>query len=135
MTKLEILANLILIGFNVTNVFIDAYKIKVLNKTIRHFINFAAYATFAGLCIWLFQFKLWPAVVFGLSAFFNRQITFDIPLSLRRGLKWDYVSLDRPPKAAMDRLEVAIFGYNGRTPVYIYSALWIVSLVTFFSFP
>lgn len=122
------LPHILLIGFNLANVFIDAYKIKKLNKTIRHGINLGAYLAIAGLIVWLFDLTPSRSVVFLLSAFFNRQITFDIPLNLRRGLKWDYVSLDKPPKAIMDRIEVRLFGYNGRLPVLIYSICWILSL-------
>lgn len=66
-----------------------------------------------------------------LSAFFNRQITFDIPLNLRRGLKWYYVSLDKPPKAWLDRQEIKIFGYNGAAITFMYFVLWILSFVYF----
>lgn len=127
-----IIPQILLIGFNMANVFIDAYKIKKLNKTIRHGINLGAYLAMAGVIIWLFELTPARSVVFLLSAFFSRQITFDIPLNLRRGLKWDYVSLDKPPKAIMDRIEVRLFGYNGRLPVLIYSICWIVTLFIYF---
>lgn len=127
--KAILLLQLYLIGFNIVNVFIDAYKIKVLNKTIRHGINFIAYAVCTGLIIWLAHLDRLHAVIFSASAFFNRQIFFDIPLNWRRGLKWDYVSLDRPPKALMDRIEVSIFGYDGKLPVLIYSLTWVGLLI------
>jgi len=121
--------HIILIGFNLVNVFIDAYKIKKLNKTIRHGINLAAYLATAGIAAWYFHMNLWHVSIYLLSAFFNRQITFDIPLNWRRGLKWDYVSLDKPPKALMDKIEVRVFGYNGRLPALIYGICWICTLV------
>ena len=126
----------ILIVFNIGNVFIDAFKIKRalgrnVPKAVRHGINFTAYGIVVGIVIWAFGMNLLQGIVFAVSAFFNRQISFDIPLNLRRGLKWDYVTTDKPPKAIMDRIEVRIFGFNGRLPVLIYSALWIASIVTF----
>lgn len=133
--QLLILANLILIGENVVNVFIDAYKIKIgleknLANNIKHGINFVAYGIITGLCIWLFHLPFWLAVAYAASAFFNRQITFDIPLNLKRGLSWDYVTTARPPAALMDRIEISIFGYNGKAPTICYGILWAALLVT-----
>lgn len=119
------LPHILLIGFNVANAFIDAYKIRSLHKRIRHAINLGAYLVAAGIIAWSFHMHTTRSIVFFASAFFCRQITFDIPLNWRRGLKWDYVSLERPPKAVMDRFEVRIFGYNGRLPVLVYSVGWI----------
>lgn len=107
-------------GFNLVNSQIDAYRI-LKNKTIAHGVNLGAYLILV-LILTLF-FKNWLLFI---PAFFNRQITFDIPLNLRRKLKWDYVSLDRPPKALMDRIEVRIFGYNGKLSTIIYLILWVV---------
>jgi hypothetical protein len=118
-----ILEQSILIGFNLVNSRIDAYRI-LKNKTIAHGVNFGAYLILV-LILALF-FKSWFLFI---PAFFSRQITFDIPLNLRRGLKWDYVSLDRPPKALMDQIEVRIFGYNGRLSSVIYLILWVVSII------
>lgn len=124
----------ILIVFNLVNVYLDAYKIKRalkknIPKSVRHGINFAAYAVCVGLVVWLRHLPLWEAVVFAVSAFFNRQITFDIPLNWRRGLKWNYVSLDKPPKPILDRIEIRIFGYNGSAPVLVYGICWIATFI------
>lgn len=134
MTVLAIIsATAILILENLINSRIDAYKINLAIKnqetgnTIKHGINFGVYAAVTGLCVWLFHMPLWFAVLFCASAFFNRQIYFDIPLNLRRGLKWFYVSLARPPKALMDRIEVRLFGYNGKAPTICYGILWIAT--------
>lgn len=132
-----IFANLALVLFNVTNSRLDAYLIQLalrenLAKAIKHGVNFGAYAGAVALCVWLFKMHAWPAAVYAFSAFACRQITFDIPLNWRRGLPWDYVSLDRPPKAIMDRIEVALFGYNGRAPVIVYTAWWIGGLIVQF---
>lgn len=64
------------------------------------------------------------AIAFAFSALFQRQLTFDIPLNLRRGLAWNYVSLDKPPNALMDKIEVRVFGYNGTAPVVVYGLCW-----------
>jgi hypothetical protein len=117
----------ILILFNLINSRIDAYRI-MKNKTIAHAINFGLYVVCVGLIIWLFKLELWSAVLFSFSAFFNRQLSFDIPLNLRRGKKWDYVSLDKPPKALLDRIEIRLWGYNGKAPVFCYATAWLLCL-------
>lgn len=123
--------------FNVTNAYIDAYKIKLalkdnVAKAIKHGINFAAYTVCTGLCVWIFKLHSWHIIVYSVCAFFCRQVTFDIPLNWRRGLAWDYVSLDKPPKAIMDQIEVKLFGYNGRAPTLAYGALWLILLTVQF---
>lgn len=118
---------IILIAANLVNVFIDAYKITKLNKNIRHGINFAVHGIVVGACMWIWHLNLW----FILFAFCNRQLTFDIPLNLKRHLPWDYVTKERPPKAVMDRIEVRVFGYDGRTPIIFYSFGFIASLIMF----
>jgi hypothetical protein len=124
-----------LAGWNWGNTRIDAYRI-LRHKTIAHGINFIAYAVFT-LVLYYLTCKpvlTWSAfpyadlIIFCVAAFTNRQFSFDIPLNLRRNLKWDYVSLDRPPKAWLDRQEVRIFGYNGRAPLVVYGAVWLACL-------
>lgn len=123
-----LLNQLALAGFNLINSRVDAYRI-MANKTIAHGINFGAYAVFTGLLCWLGRYDIWEILIFCVSAFVQRQFTFDIPLNLRRGLKWDYVSPAKPPKAWLDRLEIRLFGYNGRAPFVLYGAVWIVCLI------
>jgi hypothetical protein len=128
---------LCLSGFNLINSRIDAFRI-LKNKTIAHGINLTSYFVFSILQYIFtekptFSWCKFPYVhlfVYLVAAFCNRQITFDIPLNLRRGLKWDHVSQDRPPKAFWDRFEVRIFGYNGRLPVLVYTLLWVISLIS-----
>lgn len=114
--------------FNLTNVKIDAYRM-TKHKTIAHGINFGAYAVFSGVLCWLAHWSVGEIILFCLSAFCHRQFTFDIPLNLRRGLKWDYVSLAKPPKSILDRIEIRIFGYNGRAPFVVYGVVWVVCLI------
>lgn len=123
-----LLNQLAVAGFNFINSRIDAYRI-LRNKTIAHGINFGAYALFVALLCWLGRYDVWNIFLFCISAFCNRQFSFDIPLNLRRGLKWDYVSLAKPPKAILDRIEIRLFGYNGRAPVMLYAAVWVVCLI------
>jgi len=123
-----LLNHLCLAGFNLINSRIDAYRI-MRNKTIAHGINFGAYSLIVGLLIFLQSMIWYEAILFCVSAFCNRQITFDIPLNWRRGLKWDYVSLAKPPKAFLDRIEIRVFGYNGRAPVLVYTIIWAICLV------
>ena len=119
---------LALAGFNLINSRIDAYRI-MRNKTIAHGINFGVYTLFCAALCWLSRWNAGVITLFCVSAFCNRNITFDIPLNLRRGLKWDYVSLAKPPKAILDRIEIRIFGYNGRAPVIMYAVIWVVCLI------
>lgn len=125
-----------LAGWNWGNTRIDAYRI-LRHKTIAHGINLGAYAVFALALYYLtckpvFTWSAFPyadLIIFCFSAFTNRQLSFDIPLNLRRGLKWDYVSLAKPPKAILDRIEIRLFGYNGRAPVIMYAGVWVVCLI------
>jgi hypothetical protein len=125
---LYIAYQLALAVFNLTNVQIDAYRI-LRNKTIAHGINFGAYAVFCALLCWLARWDVWQIVLFCVSAFCNRQFTFDIPLNIRRGLKWDYVSLAKPPKAILDKIEIRLFGYSGRAPLFVYGSVWVICLI------
>lgn len=116
--------------FNILNAAYDAERIKK-NKRIYHAFNFIAYAIVIAAMILVLKMNKWQAIVYCVSAFLNRQIFFDIPLNLMRGLKWDYFSTEKPPKAIMDRIEIRIFGYNGKLPVLIYAIGWIASIIIF----
>lgn len=127
-------AQAILIAFNILNAFFDAYLIKRalgknIPKAIRHGVNLSLYIISVGFIIFFVRPSLVNGILFCVSAFCNRQIFFDIPLNWRRGLSWDYVSLDKPPKALMDRIEIGIFGYDGKTPTQIYACLWVLTML------
>lgn len=121
-------ASLALSLFNFINSRLDAYRI-LKNKTIAHGINFGLYFILFLILVFLCNLPLLGIGIFAVSAFTNRQVTFDIPLNLRRGLDWDYVSLDNPPKALMDKIEVGIFGYNGTAPTLTYVIIWLLTLI------
>lgn len=113
-----LVGQLFLALFNVANSYIDAYRI-LDNKTIAHGLNFGVYLVATVVIAYLLGipfYFIWkwlpygPGMLFMLSAFFNRQFSFDIPLNLRRGLAWDYQSQDDPPKSITDRIERDIFG-------------------------
>jgi hypothetical protein len=127
-----LLANLLLVIFNLINSRVDAYRI-LRNKTIAHGINFGAYAVFAGLICWYahnnYYWGAWHYLLFGVSAFTNRQFSFDIPLNLRRKLPFDYVTKAKPPAAWLDRQEIRAFGYNGRAPLFVYGSAWVICLI------
>lgn len=125
---LYLAAQLALVVFNLTNVKIDAYRI-LRHKQIAHGINFGAYTLYTALLAWVTGWNVGVITLFCISAFANRQLSFDIPLNLRRGLKWDYVSTAKPPKSILDRIEIRVFGYNGRAPVVVYGAVWVVCLI------
>jgi hypothetical protein len=122
-------AQAILILFNVLNAFFDASRIK-RGKKIQHWINFLLYGISIGLILYFTNPPVLICILFCVSAFFNRQLFFDVVLNVRRGLPWYYVSLDKPPKALMDRIEVRIFGYDGRTPTELYACLWVATMLT-----
>lgn len=102
-------AQFALIAFNLINVLIDAYVI-LKDKSIAHGVNGISYILFTGIIGIFFGLRGWELVLLFPTSFFNRQLSFDIPLNLRRGLKWYYQSEDNPPKAVMDRIERIIFG-------------------------
>src|SRR5687768_12836091 len=100
-----LIGQLFLALFNVANAHIDAYRI-IDNKTIAHAVNFGAYLLFTGMLCHLLSMPAYfflgilpygATPLFFLSAFFNRQFSFDIPLNLRRDLAWDYQSTANPP--------------------------------------
>jgi hypothetical protein len=102
-----LLNQLALAGFNLINSRIDAYRI-LKNKHIAHAINFGVYALFCVELCWLALWNFGVITLFCVSAFCNRQISFDIPLNLRRHLPWDYVTKEKPPGAWLDRQEIRI---------------------------
>lgn len=115
---------------NVVNSRLDAYRI-LRHKNIAHGINLGAYALVVAFLIWRQQPAGWPEIIdqvnFGLSAFFNRQLSFDIPLNLRRGLEWDYQSTAEKPKAVMDQIERWLFGkLEGKYIAGIYAVGFII---------
>lgn len=132
-----LLNQLALAGFNLINSRIDAYRI-TRHKTIAHMVNFGAYAVFALILYYLtikpvFTWREFPYadfIVYCFSAFSNRQYSFDIPLNLRRGLKFDYVTKAKPPAAWLDRQEIRLFGYNGRAALLFYGVVWVACLIT-----
>lgn len=116
-----LMGQLFLSIFNITNAYIDAYRI-LKDKNIAHAINFTAYFVFAIIVSIVLGFRLYPIVIFLCSAFFNRQFSFDIPLNLRRGLAWNYQSTANPPKALLDRIERSIFGSGPKVGDKIFNA-------------
>lgn len=125
---LYLAAQAALIVFNLANVWIDAYRI-MQHKQIAHGINFGAYTLFVGFLCWVTHWNVGVIALFCVSAFCNRQLSFDVPLNLRRRLPWDYVSTAKPPKAFLDRIEIRIFGYNGRAPLFMYAVVWVSCLI------
>lgn len=104
-----VLNQLSLAFWNLINSRIDAYRI-FKDKPIAHGVNFVAYGLFVALVCWLAEYDLKTIILFSVSAFFNRQFSFDLPLNLRRRLKWYYQSTANPPKALLDRVERFLFG-------------------------
>lgn len=117
--------------FNLLNSHLDAYRI-LKNKSIAHGINISLYAAYICMLALLFDMRGWELFLFSCSAFFNRQLSFDITLNIRRGLPWDYQSTAEPPKALMDRIENIIFaGSSGNQIAMIYLEAWILVMSAF----
>lgn len=121
-------AHAALVLFNLVNVWIDAYRI-TRHKQIAHGINFGAYALFVAFLCWWCHWDVGVITLFCVAAFCNRNLSFDIPLNIRRRLPWDYVSTAKPPKALLDRIEIRLFGYNGRAPLFVYAVVWVACLI------
>lgn len=114
--------------FNLANAWIDAYRI-MKHKRIAHGLNFGAYALFVAFMCWVTHWNIGVITLFCVSAFANRQWSFDVPLNIRRRLPWDYVTKAKPPAAILDRVEIRIFGYNGRAPLVMYAIVWVACLI------
>lgn len=127
-----LLNQLALAFFNLVNSRIDACRI-LKHKTIAHGINLTAYAIFTGLVIWISKQNLVAAILFSCSAFFNRQLSFDVPLNLRRKLPYYYQSTANPPKAWWDKIENKIFGIaDGKKILLFYAAMWVLTIIVYF---
>lgn len=119
---LYLIAQLALAIFNIANAALDTHRI-MMGKRIYHGLNLAAYAVWVALLCWLCGWNVVAIILFAISAFLVRQLSFDIPLNLMRDLPWDYVS--KSPKSITDQIEIRIFGYNGKVPVIVYGLLWL----------
>lgn len=119
----------ILAAFNLINSQVDAYRI-LKNKAIAHPVNFVAYAIFTFIVVHIARYDIGDIAVFCVTAFFNRQLSFDIPLNLRRKLPWYYQSAANPPNAWWDRVERKLFGidYDGKKIVLWYSLFFFAIL-------
>lgn len=141
------IGQMLLICFNIGNAHHDAYRI-MKNKTIAHALNFAAYLVFSVLvCILFkihFRFDLvfgfipivyGPGLLFLISAFLNRQLSFDVALNLRRGLDWYYQTKATGPKASvLDRIERLFFGQGesvGKLIFSFYAGSYIGVIISF----
>ena len=71
--------------FNLINSRIDAYRI-MRNKAIAHFVNFGAYTLFCALLCWVARWNAGVITLFCVSAFCNRNLSFDIPLDRNQAL-------------------------------------------------
>ena len=128
-----LIGQLFLVLFNIGNVFIDAYRI-LDNKKIAHGVNGTAYVLFIIIICFLLHIPIIPALLFGIIGFFNRQLSFDIPLNLRRELEWYYQSAANPPKSIIDRIERFIFGNGqnvGKLIAKTYLSCYAALLITF----
>lgn len=123
---MNFLINQIVLAFwNLVNSRIDAYRI-LKHKGIAHGINFGAYVLLVGILCWLGRYDVKTIILFSVSAFLNRQFSFDIPLNKRRGLHWYYQSTAQPPNSYLDRIERFIFGSHPLVGIKIAITYWII---------
>lgn len=118
--------------FNYVNSYLDWYRISIKNKTIKHWLNLLTYAVVVALVnYWLwrhYHMSGWLNALISVSAFFCRQITFDIPLNIRRKLDPFYQSKEH--KAVMDLIEYRLFGgISGKALALIYASLWAITFI------
>jgi len=121
-----VLTLLIFSVLNIALAFIDAYKI-FKGNTINHVINAAVYIAMVAVSFFIFH-NVW--LIFALL--FNRLLVFNITLSLFRGLDWDYVTPENPPKSIIDRIAKMVFGMNGKLMYGVYSIVFIVLIIIIF---
>ncbi len=128
------LAHIVLVVFNIINSRIDAYRI-LKHKSIAHGINFTVYTLIVTAIILAGDYDVKTSVLFCFAAFFNRQLSFDIALNIRRGLPWYYQSMANPPQAIMDRIERKLFGidYDGKKIVLWYSIFYFMTFVFYYA--
>jgi hypothetical protein len=112
--------------YNYVDSIINAHKIEK-EKKINHKINAIEYCIYISLIIIVnYNYSLINILCYIMSAFLNRQLFFDIILNLKRGLKWDYVT--KYPESILDKIEIRIFGFNGRAPTILYIFLYLIIL-------
>lgn len=130
-----IACQLVLTFYNLGDAKDDAALIKA-NEKINHALNLFFYCLLmAGIFGLLFAadlFSVKSMILFPFSAFLNRQLFFDIALNKYRGLQWDYVTRVSNPGSVLDRIEISIFGYNGRLQNIIYIMLYITVFIILF---
>lgn len=109
---------------NVILAFIDS-RIIVTKHKVLHGLNGAVYLIAVGFAVWWFNnYWLIPSLLL------DRLLFFNIPLSLFRGKKWNYIS--PAPKAITDKIAKAIFGDNALVMYVIYAILFIATLFIIF---
>ena len=127
-----ILNQLCFAAINVFDAWIDKNRIadNVRSKVI-HWINAILYTLVVSV-IATFANHEWNAIALTfIASFFNRQLFFDIPLNLFRGLKWDYVTNAEKP-AWTDRVEIKLIGDNGKAQTIIYAQSFIITILIYF---
>ena len=121
-----ILTLIIFALLNTVLAFIDSRLIGN-KRTILHWVNGLVYAAMLAVPYFIFH-NLW---LIG-ALVFERLIVFSIMLSLFRGLAWNYITPENPPKAFTDRIAKMIFGMNGLVQYVIYAFIFITFLFIIF---
>lgn len=115
-TKGMIRIRVIFTILNIILAFIDSRIIQEKHN-ILHGLNGAIYFIAVGLAVWWFN-NYW--LIGDLLS--DRLLFFNIPLSLFRGLKWNYVS--PAPKSITDKVAKWVFGTKGTLMYLVYAAIF-----------
>lgn len=122
-----VIAQLIRIGANLLNARLDANQI-LKHKPVAHGRNAIIAVVVWGLTAWMAGTTGWWLIADAAGALCCRQLFFDIPLNLWRGLKWDYVSsaLKIP---VWDRIENKLIRPGRRLHGPVYAVIYVLTLV------
>lgn len=121
---MELIHIIVPLLFSILNLFLDAYKITVIHKKIRHGINGAAYIAALFICTMIS--KEYDLLSFLSYSIVSRRVVFGIGLNLRRKLRWDYIS--KTPSSITDKLEILIFKQRGDLANYTFILLLLITL-------
>jgi hypothetical protein len=116
--------DLFLALYNLLNAWHDAERIKK-DKPVYHGINGLIYCLLVAGCWWFSDQD--PLSV--LRQLMLRQLSFDIPLNLMRGLKWSYDTPAEKPGAITDRVERFLFRGVSWLDEFSYSIIYIILII------
>lgn len=100
----------LLLLWNITDAIGD-HKLIKRDIPVNHKTNLLFYLFLLFVQIPLtYQVSVWFMILAPFMGFLNRQLFFDIPLNLMRGLPWDYLPTPGSGTAWWDSIEYKLFG-------------------------